>query len=236
MNGHCAKMDLVPMHGVYSYDYKADLFADSATDENYREDNGGSGSMVLPFLKCMRKRYPEYGFCGLKMASACAQAFHRVPGDSRYDALARRIDRLKKRVIFGGLFLDYSFIEAKEPEESKRLSKNLIGLIENMRRETRTQYLPAFVVRFALNGDTSGGAKSVGYRDRDSLITAQLLEAANHDLFTETIPVNYLPGLDYCDNHHPMEFGYEIQAEDAAVIYQQKGFDWWNIKPRLSGK
>jgi len=224
MNGHCAKMDLVPMSGVYCLTKEA-AFKDSATDADYCGDNNQSGSMILPFLKTMRMRYPEYAFCGLKMASSCAQAFHRVPGDSRYEHFVKTIRLIKERALFGGMFLDYSFIEGQSTDESKKLSSNLIALKNNLRRETGYKSLPCFIVRYALNGDTVGAARQLGYRNNDSIIMEQLARAANSDKYCSLVPIRYLPGLDYCDNHHPMEYGYQIQAEDAAAIYQLRQFD-----------
>jgi hypothetical protein len=226
MNGHCAKMDLSPMRGVYSI-VRDSIFKDSATDADYCEDNNQSGSMVLPFLKCMKKRYPEYRFCGIKMASACARASDRVPGDSYYERFVKRIKPIKGRVVFGGILLDYSLIEGKNAEDSKNLSSNLITLRNNIRREIGNDFAPCLIVRYALNGDTVGAAKKLGYRNCDSIILSQLLIAAS-DSLSALIPVRHLPGLDYCDNHHPAEAGYEIQAEDGAAIYQQRKFDFWN--------
>jgi hypothetical protein len=225
MNGYCAAKDNVPMHGVYWFDGTA--FHDSATDENYRGDNNNSGSMVIPFLKTMRLRYPSYGFCGLKMSSACAKSIDRTIDDSHFKTLCNRINLMKAfGAIFGGAFLEYGIIEGKETALALGLRDGLLNIIKNIRYAVGVDSLPVGIVRYCLNAPIKDGIAP--YRANDSIILDQMYQVMLNTFYVFTLPAHFLPTTLYCDNHHETYDGYVINAIDAACMLQERNFDFWN--------
>ena len=223
MNGHCSVRDTNHYKGVWWWNDSIGFFCPN--DNDLEKFNKESGSVILPFLRAMSLRYPEYGFTGIKIASSCAQAYHRVPGDSRYENLMNRIRKIKDRVTFGGIYLMFGFVESCERPAADSLHRSIPALIKNIRDSIGNPYLPSLVGRYEIMGDTNGWCQ---YKSNIGLVYDRLNCMESKDYFLKMCPIRYIPKERFCDSHHYDALGYEICANDAAVIIQINNFDRWN--------
>ena len=223
MNGHCASMDVLPAPHVWIY--KNGEFK-NGTDKDYGGDNNQSGSVVMPFLKRMALMYPDYNFAGIKMASSCAQAFHRHPGEARYDFFVKQIRELQaKGATIGGVLMMYGFIEGQFKESVDSLSPKISQLIENIRGDVGNKKLPVLLGRYEEYAD---GHDIPQYHKWDHEVISQInsMPALVENL--ALCPRQPIPREYYCDNHHYDSQGYQVWANDAVSIIMYSGFDFWN--------
>jgi hypothetical protein len=233
MAGYCATMDTVTNPRVYSWSPQKGFFL--AEDRNNKNSFvTSSGSMVVPFLKNMALRYPEYKFCGIEYGHPCGQAhhvyeeqLHRTFWESRIAAMRALKD---SGVVFGGVVIMYGFVEAAEVLEIKNYPASMIRLVSFFREKTGDTLLPAIFPRWPLYSCPNEADKK--YHKYDSLMNVldeSLLMNISNSVHT---PVRYLGRQFYCSgDHHETQAGYAILAQDAVTMYQLFNMDLWS-KPK----
>ena len=225
MNGHCSVMDTVSNAHVWIY--KNNSFY-NGTDKDYGGDNNESGSLVMPFLKQMATMHPDFNFSGIKMASSCAQAFHRHPGDSRYDRCIKQIKELQdKGATIGGVLMMYGFIEGQNKESVDSIVIKTGLLINNIRFDVGNNNLPVIFGRYEENGDK---IRCPTYHNYDSLLICKIDSIPLLIKNTALSPYKPVPSNMYCDNHHYDENGYKLWANDAVQMIDEYGFNLWVVK------
>jgi hypothetical protein len=172
-------------------------------------------------------RYPKYGFCGLKMATATAAISLHNKESSHFRLMCKNIDTMKKLgAVVGGMFLEYGIIENKERPLAEKLCESHLALIRNVRTAVGDSSLPAGIVKFCLNAPIKDGIEP--YRANDSIVLDQLQQIQWREMYVFSLPAHFLPVTLYCDNHHENADGYFINALDAACTLQLNNYDFWN--------
>jgi hypothetical protein len=223
MNGHCSLQDTVKVPHVWIY--RKGTFA-LADDRDYAGDNNESGSPVLPFLKRMAILYPEYNFCGIKMASSCAQAWHRHAGDSHTKHLLKQIAELKERgATFGGVVMNYGFIEGTDSAAAEKVDSSMNALLALIRSATENRDLPCIVSKYEINCNNAL-LWDTYHKWNETLIKRICgMEKKFHNVIVA--PIRDIPKEHYCDSHHWTADGYRIFTDDATALYQMYGYDFW---------
>jgi hypothetical protein len=222
MGGFCAEMDTVKNPHVWII--KDDKYI-NCTDKDFPRTTGTSGSVVMPFLKAMALRYPKYNFVGERYANPCNQAWHLLTEEHHRTHLEKTIKMLREKSTIGGVGLMEGFIEGQHEEEVKRIDVKIVELIDWLRGQSGNIDLPIMLGRYEKYGDKKS---CMQYHQWDSLIIAKMETIPLHRKNVVLVPVRYVPAERYCDNHHYDADGYQIWGEDAAVLYQENHFDFWN--------
>jgi hypothetical protein len=229
MAGYCSTMDTTTNSHVYSWSPSKGFY--NCTDKNNKNSFiTQSGSMVMPFLKGMALRYPEYNFCGIEYGHPCGQAHHvyeeqqhRSFWESRVSAMTALKD---SGVVLGGVVIMYGLVEAGEMTEIKNYPASMSRLVSFFREKTGNPLLPAIFPRWPLY--SSPNESDNKYHKYDSLMNASdesLLMNISNSVHT---PVRYLGKQFYCNmDHHETQAGYTILAQDAITMYQLFNFDFW---------
>lgn len=183
------------------------------------------GGMYL-FLNEMALRYPGYNFCGVDYSAPSQKVSEIIPGDHRYEKMVKDVAYLKTVSTIGGIFLLYGFIEAADKGKADNFYDATQLLIKNIRKQAGNDSLPCIMARYEKNH--RGETISEKFWRYEIIIMQQIERIEKGDLFLKIAPVKWVPGDYHCEGHHQTCPGLRIVMEDAAVVYQQNNFDFWN--------
>jgi hypothetical protein len=209
MTGYCDPPDTVINEHVWGYSPNKGFY--NCTDNNFSHH----ASPVMPFLKKMANKYPNYNFCGIVHASPGQQA-HDVLCEQRHlECLTNQINAVKDKGGFGGAILMYGFPEGQYRPNSDSIQKDIEELIKFVRVQTECKKLPIILGRYEENSD---GSKDPKYCwDKKAMIKC-INDMPIKVLGLRLTPFKSIPAKDYCDSHHYNTEGYDIWTSDAVNI------------------
>jgi hypothetical protein len=221
MAGYCGLMDTVEHPRVWVFDEEEWRAARDPIGNNRR-----APSPVMPFLKAMAHQCPDYYFCAVKVTQAgkmmCETFF---PGKPQYEDLTGILDKLKSRIVVGGMLAMFGFVEGISDSLSARFSDDASWLIGHYRRLIGVPDLPCLFGRYEQYADTAGAYKAYvrfGNRIREAIERLPEL-----DSFIALTPENPVPAEHYCWDHNYNEVGYALWSRTAADIIVERGRRRW---------
>jgi hypothetical protein len=223
MTGYCGAMDTVSHPRAWVFD--------DTTFRPARDPITGSkraGSPVMPFLKAMAARYPDYYFCAVKVTQPGKMMTETFfPGASQYGELVSTMDRLAGHAVAGGALAMFGYVEGISDSLSGRFGADAAWLIHHLRGRLNAPALPFVFGRYEEHASTTGSyTHYLRYAERIRLAieTLPTLDTAGLTALTPRAPI---PPEHYCDDHHYDPRGYHQWSRTAAEIIAARGWDGW---------
>lgn len=192
----------------------------------YHGKDSDKASVVIPFLEEMALRYPDYNFIGVKCDKMASSIKDYLPGNTEFDRVKRAMDTLKSRkYVLGGVIAMFGFIESTDTVAIDNFAPSLQLFKWAVCSEVKNDKTPVILAKYEMNASRKAYPQNYTYAKRlENKI--ELLEQLDHSI--KCCPIRDVPAQHFCDDHHYNADGYRIFAEDAAVLYQENHFDFWN--------